>query len=144
MDKIKLAIGADHAGFEYKELIKSHLLTCGYQVIDVGTHSTASCDYPIVTKDLCQKITSNEADKGILVCGTGIGVCITANKVKGIHAALCGDTFSAHSAVEHNNANVLCLGARVIGQNLAIEIVDTYLGAKFKAGRHQNRLDMIE
>ncbi len=144
MENLKIAIGSDHGGYEYKEQIVSHLKEKGYECVDVGTYSTDSCDYPIIARAVTTKITTGEADRGILICGTGIGMSIVANKVKGIRAALCGDTFSARASRAHNNSNVLCLGERVIGINLAMDIVDIWLESKFEGGRHQRRVDMME
>lgn len=144
MEKLRIAIGSDHGGYEYKEQIVSHLKEKGYECVDVGTYSTDSCDYPIIARAVTTKITTGEADRGILICGTGIGMSIVANKVKGIRAALCGDTFSARASRAHNNSNVLCLGERVIGINLAMDIVDIWLESKFEGGRHQRRVDMME
>lgn len=144
MENLRIAIGADHGGYEYKEQIVSHLKEKGYECVDVGTYSTDSCDYPVIARTVTTKITAGEADRGILICGTGIGMSIVANKVKGIRAALCGDTFSARASRAHNNSNVLCLGERVIGINLAMDIVDIWLESKFEGGRHQRRVDMME
>lgn len=144
MENLRIAIGSDHGGYEYKEQIVSHLKEKGYECVDVGTYSTDSCDYPIIAKTVTTKIITGEADRGILICGTGIGMSIVANKVKGIRAALCGDTFSARASRAHNNSNVLCLGERVIGINLAMDIVDIWLESKFEGGRHQRRVDMME
>lgn len=144
MQNTKIVIGSDHGGFEYKEEIKKFLLEKGYKIIDVGTNSKASCDYPVFAKEAAQKIINGEADKGILICGTGIGMSITANKFKGIRAALCGDTFSARATRAHNNSNILCLGERVIGLGLAIDIVNIWLNTEYEGGRHQKRIDMIE
>ena len=144
MEKLRIAIGSDHGGYEYKEQIVSHLKEKGYECVDVGTYSTDSCDYPVIARAVTTKITTGEADRGILICGTGIGMSIVANKVKGIRAALCGDTFSARASRAHNNSNVLCLGERVIGINLAMDIVDIWLESKFEGGRHQRRVDMME
>lgn len=144
MENLRIAIGSDHGGYEYKEQIVSHLKEKGYECVDVGTYSTDSCDYPVIARTVTTKITTGEADRGILVCGTGIGMSIVANKVKGIRAALCGDTFSARASRAHNNSNVLCLGERVIGINLAMDIVDIWLESKFEGGRHQRRVDMME
>lgn len=144
MENLRIAIGSDHGGYEYKEQIVSHLKEKGYECVDVGTYSTDSCDYPIIAKAVTTKIITGEADRGILICGTGIGMSIVANKVKGIRAALCGDTFSARASRAHNNSNVLCLGERVIGINLAMDIVDIWLESKFEGGRHQRRVDMME
>lgn len=144
MENLRIAIGSDHGGYEYKEQIVSHLKEKGYECVDVGTYSTDSCDYPIIARAVTTKITTGEANRGILICGTGIGMSIVANKVKGIRAALCGDTFSARASRAHNNSNVLCLGERVIGINLAMDIVDIWLESKFEGGRHQRRVDMME
>ena len=144
MENLRIAIGSDHGGYEYKEQIVSYLKEKGYECVDVGTYSTDSCDYPVIARAVTTKITTGEADSGILVCGTGIGMSIVANKVKGIRAALCGDTFSARASRAHNNSNVLCLGERVIGINLAMDIVDIWLESKFEGGRHQRRVDMME
>lgn len=144
MENLRIAIGSDHGGYEYKEQIVSHLKEIGYECVDVGTYSTDSCDYPVIARAVTTKITTGEADRGILICGTGIGMSIVANKVKGIRAALCGDTFSARASRAHNNSNVLCLGERVIGINLAMDIVDIWLESKFEGGRHQRRVDMME
>ncbi len=144
MENLRIAIGSDHGGYEYKEQIVSYLKEKGYECVDVGTYSTDSCDYPVIARAVTTKITTGEADRGILICGTGIGMSIVANKVKGIRAALCGDTFSARASIAHNNSNVLCLGERVIGINLAMDIVDIWLESKFEGGRHQRRVDMME
>lgn len=144
MENLRIAIGSDHGGYEYKEQIVSHLKEKGYECVDVGTYSTDSCDYPVIARTVTTKITTGEADRGILICGTGIGMSIVANKVNGIRAALCGDTFSARASRAHNNSNVLCLGERVIGINLAMDIVDIWLESKFEGGRHQRRVDMME
>lgn len=144
MENLRIAIGSDHGGYEYKEQIVSHLKEKGYECVDVGTYSTDSCDYPVIARAVTTKITTGEADRGILICGTGIGMSIVANKVKGIRAALCGDTFSARASRAHNNSNVLCLGERVIGINLAMDIVDIWLESNFEGGRHQRRVDMME
>lgn len=144
MENLRIAIGSDHGGYEYKEQIVSHLKEKGYECVDVGTYSTDSCDYPVIARAVTTKITTGEADRGILICGTGIGMSIVANKVKGIRAALCGDTFSARASRAHNNSNVLCLGERVIGINLAMDIVDIWLESKFEGGRHKRRVDMME
>ena len=144
MQNTKIVIGSDHGGFEYKEEIKKILLEKGYKIIDVGTNSKESCDYPVFAKEAAQKIINGEADKGILICGTGIGMSITANKFKGIRAALCGDTFSARATRAHNDSNILCLGERVIGLGLALDIVSIWLNTDYEGGRHQKRIDIIE
>ena len=141
---VKVAVGSDHGGFEYKAKIIDYLKEHNFEYEDVGTFTKDSCDYPIIAKKVANKVVSGEADKGILICGTGIGMSITANKVKGIRAALCSDTFSARATRAHNNSNILCLGERVIGDCLAIDIVDIWLHTEFEGGRHQRRIDEIE
>ena len=141
---VKVAVGSDHGGFEYKAKIINYLKEHNFEYEDVGTFTKDSCDYPIIAKKVANKVVSGEADKGILICGTGIGMSITANKVKGIRAALCSDTFSARATRAHNNSNILCLGERVIGDCLAIDIVDVWLHTEFEGGRHQRRIDEIE
>ena len=144
MGNLKVAVGSDHGGFEYKESIIKFLQSKNIDCIDIGTYSKDSCDYPVIAKKLCEKILSGEADRGILICGTGIGMSIAANKIKGIRAALCHDTFSARATRAHNNSNVLCMGERVIGECLALDIVDMWLKTNFEGGRHQKRIDMLE
>lgn len=144
MDKIKIAIGSDHGGFEYKASIIKALQDKGYDIVDMGTYSPESCDYPIIAKKVARAVAKGDFEKGILVCGTGIGMSMAANKVKGIRAAVCGDTFSARATRAHNNANILCLGQRVVGEGLALDIVDIWLTTKFEGGRHERRVNMIE
>lgn len=144
MDKIKVAIGSDHGGFDYKASIIKALQVKGYDVVDMGTYSPESCDYPIIAKKVARAVAKGDFEKGILVCGTGIGMSMAANKVKGIRAAVCGDTFSARATRAHNNANILCLGQRVVGEGLALDIVDIWLTTKFEGGRHERRVNMIE
>lgn len=141
---LKIALGADHGGFQLKEEIKQWLTDKEeYQIQDFGTHSTESCDYPDIALAVAQAVAHHDCDLGIIVCGTGIGVSIVANKVPGIRAALCHDTFSAKASREHNDANVLTLGERVTGRGLALEIVEAWLKASFAGGRHQRRVDKI-
>lgn len=140
---MKLAIASDHGGFGLKESIKKHLDARGIPYTDCGTYNEESCDYPDFAEKACTLVQKGEADRAILVCGTGIGMSIAANKMTGIRAALCGDTFSAHFTRAHNDANVLCLGARVTGPGLAEFIVDAFLDGPFEGGRHQRRLDKI-
>ncbi|MGE5328020.1 MAG: ribose 5-phosphate isomerase B [Deltaproteobacteria bacterium] len=140
---MKIAIGSDHGGYNLKEAIKKHLAEKGIEFNDMGTYSTESCDYTDYAVKTAQAVASGEYDKGILVCGTGIGISIAANKVKGIRAALCGDTFSARMSREHNNANILCMGERVTGAGLAVDIVDAWINAEFAGGRHANRVQKI-
>lgn len=144
MDNIKIAIGSDHGGFDYKASIIKALQDKGYDVVDMGTYSPESCDYPIIAKKVARAVAKGDFEKGILVCGTGIGMSMAANKVKGIRAAVCGDTFSARATRAHNNANILCLGQRVVGEGLALDIVDIWLTTKFEGGRHERRVNMIE
>ena len=137
---MKIAIGADHGGFDLKEKLKLHYP----DLIDLGTFSHESCDYPEIARNVAELVVSGQVDRGILVCGTGIGMSITANKTRGIRAALCGDTYSARVSRAHNNANILCLGERVIGEHLALDIVDIWLKTGFEGGRHKRRVDIIE
>jgi len=140
-----IAIGCDHGGYALKQEIMTHLAGRGLEVKDFGTYSEASTDYPIYAKAVAKAVLSGECEKGILICGTGIGISITANKFKGIRCALCGDCFSAQATRAHNDANIVALGARVTGPGLAIKIVDTFLDTPFSHDeRHQRRIDMIE
>lgn len=138
-----IAIGSDHGGVSMKDSIKSYLDDNGIQYIDFGTESEVPADYPDIAKIVCDKILSGECEQGILVCGTGIGMSIAANKVHGIRAAHVTDTFSARMAKEHNDAQVICLGERITGVEIALEIVQTYLTSKFESGRHKTRVDKI-
>ncbi len=140
---MKLMIGSDHGGFELKEEVKKYLESLGHEVVDVGTYTPDSCDYPDIAKAGCEKITSGECERGILICGTGIGISMAANKIRGIRAACCSDTYSARYTRLHNDANVLCFGGRVVGVGLACELVDAYLSVEFEGGRHQRRVDKI-
>lgn len=140
-----IAIGCDHGGYELKQEIMAHLDARGLEYKDYGCYSEESVDYPVYGKAVANAIVSGECEKGILICGTGIGISITANKVKGIRAALCGDCFSAQATREHNNANIVALGARVTGPGLAIKIVDTFLDTPFSNDeRHIRRIEQIE
>lgn len=138
-----LVLASDHAGFPLKEEIKAYLDTKGVEYIDCGTDSPDSVDYAQFAQKACLKVTSGEAALGILCCGTGIGISMAANKVKGIRAACCSDYFSAKFTRLHNDANVLCMGARVIGGGLACELVDVFINTEFEGGRHQRRVDQI-
>ena len=138
---MKIIIGADHGGFELKEIIREHLNKKGIETEDVGCYDTNSVDYPDIAVKLCKKVLAGEGEFGILICGTGIGISMTANKINGIRAALCSDEFSARATRAHNNANVLCLGGRVTGSELAKSICDAFLGGSFEGGRHQIRID---
>ena len=140
----KIFIGADSAGYTLKEEIKSYVASKGYEVIDCGTDSTASCHYPEFASNVCKSVQADlDGSFGILVCGTGVGMSMCANKYDGIRAALCGDTYSAKMTRQHNDANVLCIGARVIGSCLALDIIDTFLAHDFEGGRHATRVDMM-
>lgn len=142
---MKVAIGSDHGGFNYKNKIKEYLISRGIEFVDAGTYTAESCDYPEIAHKVAHLISEKSADRGILICGTGIGMCIAANKVKGIRAALCSDTFSARVTREHNDSNILCLGERVIGESLMLEIVKIWLDTSFSAEeRHTRRISMIE
>lgn len=140
---MKIAIGSDHGGFLLKNEIVRHLQSKGIEHKDFGTLKEESCDYPEFALSVAEEVASKNYDLGILICGTGIGISIAANKVPGIRAALCSDTFSAHACREHNDANILTLGQRVVGTGLALDIVDTFLNAKFEGDRHQRRIDKI-
>ena len=140
----KIFIGADSAGFALKEEIKAYLLSKGYDLTDMGTDSDASCHYPLFANAVCEEVKKNlDTSYGILICGTGIGMSMCANKHKGIRAAVCTDTFSARMTRRHNDANVLCLGARVTGSALALDILDLFLENEFDGGRHKTRVDMM-
>ena len=140
---MKIAIGNDHAATDMKNEIMQHLKDRGCEVINVGTDGHESVDYPDYAKKVCDKVLSGEADLGIAICGTGVGISIACNKVKGIRAVCCSEPFSAKLSRQHNNSNVLCFGARVIGPELAKMIVDEFFGAEFQGGRHAMRVDMI-
>lgn len=140
-----IAVGSDHGGFELKREILAHLKKRGMEYLDLGTYSAESCDYPEYAKAVANAVASGKCEKGIVVCGTGIGVSITANKVKGVRCALCGDCFTAEMTRLHNDANVLALGARVVGTGLALKIADTFLDTEFSnEARHIRRIEMIE
>ena len=141
---MNIVIASDHAGFALKGVVKAYLTEKGYTVIDCGTDSEASCDYPVFAKALCKEINDGNAQLGILICGTGIGMSMAANKVKGIRAALCSDCFSAKFTRAHNDSNVMCLGARVTGEGLALELIDIFLNTPFEGGKHLRRIAMFE
>ncbi|MBR1680392.1 ribose 5-phosphate isomerase B [bacterium] len=140
----KIAIGSDHGGFNLKNKIIKFLEEKGYEVKDYGTYSTDSCDYPVYAKAVAKSVANGENEKGIIVCGSGIGVSIAANKVKGVRAALCHESHSAMLSRLHNDANVLCLGERITGESLALDIVDVWLKSEYEGGRHQKRIDMLD
>ena len=140
-----MAIGSVHGGCELKMEVRAPVDARGLEYKDFGTYSDASCDYPVYGKAVAKAVASGECERGIIICGTGIGISIAANKVHGIRAALCGDCFSAEATRQHNDANVLALGARVVGPGLALKIVDTFLDTPFSNGeRHIRRIEMIE
>lgn len=140
---MKIAIGSDHGGYELKELIKKHLQEKGFDIKDFGTDSTESTDYPDFAEAVGKAVANKELEKGILICGTGVGISIAANKVPGVRCALVSDCFSAKATRQHNDANILALGARVVGPGLALDIVKLWLATEFEGGRHQRRIDKI-
>jgi ribose 5-phosphate isomerase B len=144
METKKIIIGSDHAGFNLKSKIINYLKGEGYEVFDNGTFSTNSVDYPLIAKDTAKKVASGEFEKGILICGSGIGMSIVANKVKGIRAVVCSDTTSARFSRLHNDCNILCFGERIVGEYLAKDICKIWLETPFEAERHLKRVNMIE
>jgi RpiB/LacA/LacB family sugar-phosphate isomerase len=141
---MRIVIGSDHAGFSLKEDLNAYIRQLGHQVVDVGTHDTEPVDYPDYAETLGKTVIDGHADRGVLICGSGVGASVAANKLPGIRAGLCHDTYSAHQGVEHDNMNVLVLGGRVIGPALARELVTTYLKATFSGeARHQRRLEKV-
>ena len=140
---MKIAIGCDHGGLEHKNAILEHLKSRGFEVIDYGIYEQISVDYPQIAIKVAESITSKETELGVLICGTGIGMSLAANKIKGIRAAACSEHFSAKYTRLHNNSNILCLGGRVMGVGTAIELVDLFVNTAFEGGRHQRRIDLI-
>jgi len=140
---MRLAVGSDHAGLSLKTALVEHLRAQGHEVDDVGTHDNRSTDYPDYAAQVAHRVADGRAERGLLVCGTGLGMAIAANKVRGVRAVTVSDTFSAHASREHNDANVLCLGERVVGGGLARDILDTWMRASFEGGRHSGRLAKI-
>ena len=141
---MKIVIGCDHAGYFIKDEVKAHIISKGYEVIDVGTNSADSCHYPVFAHAACQKILDGECELGILICGTGVGMSIAANKHDGIRAACCSDVFSARLTREHNDSNMLCFGQRVVGIGLALDLVDAFLDAEYlNNGNHVIRVGML-
>ena len=140
---MKIALGCDHGGLEHKNAIGEFLKEAGHEVVDFGIYEQVSVDYPDIAKKLCESILKGETERGILVCGTGIGMSIAANKFKGIRAAACSEHFSAKYTRLHNNSNVLCLGGRVVGVGTAIELAELFVNTEFEGGRHQNRINKI-
>ena len=140
---MKIAIGSDHGGFSVKEIAKPHLEKLGYEVVDFGTNTPDSCHYPIYAEKVARAVAAGEIDRGILICGTGIGMSIAANKIPGIRAAAVSDCFTAKATRQHNDSNILCLGERTVGPGLALLLMETFLTTEFEGGRHQTRVDMI-
>jgi ribose 5-phosphate isomerase B len=140
---MKIGIGSDHGGYELKEELKKYMLEKGIEVIDYGTNDLTSVDYPDYGKIVAEAVVKKEVERGVVICGTGIGISIAANKVKGIRCALCSDTYSARMSMEHNNANMIALGGRVLGVDLAKEILSAYLNSTFQGGRHLRRIEKI-
>lgn len=141
---MKIVIGCDHAGYNIKTAVKQHIEQMGHEVVDVGTDSTASCHYPVYASAACKQILNGNCELGVLICGTGIGMSIAANKHRGIRAACCSDVFSARLTREHNDANMLCFGERVVGIGTALDLVDAFLGAKYLGnGNHVTRVAML-
>ncbi len=140
----KIAIGCDHVGYELKPVIVEHLKTRGIEVVDYGTNDIERTDYPVYGRSVAEAVAEKNVDGGILICGTGVGISIVANKIKGIRAVVCSEPYSAKLSKEHNDTNILALGARVIGSEMAKMIVDAWLDAEFEGGRHKARVSMIE
>lgn len=144
MQKEKIIIGCDHAGLNLKEKIKKYLIENDYEIYDEGTFSSDAVDYPVIAKKVSAKVADFQFQKGILICGSGIGMCITANKIKGIRAVVCSDTTSARLSRLHNNTNILCLGERIIGGCTAVDICEIWLKTNFEGERHLHRINLIE
>ena len=140
---MKIAMGNDHTAIEMKNAIKAHLEERGYEVLDLGTNSTESCDYPVYGEKVGRAVADGEADLGITICGTGVGISLAANKVKGVRACVCSEPYTAMLSRMHNDSNVLAFGARVVGVEMAKMIADAWLDAEFEGGRHQRRVDMV-
>jgi RpiB/LacA/LacB family sugar-phosphate isomerase len=141
---MRIAVGADHAGYPLKVEVVRFLEEEGHEVTDLGTHSTDPVDFPVYARQVGQAVQLGKADRGVLVCGSGVGACVAANKLRGIRAALCHDTYTAHQGVEHDDVNVLCLGGRVVGSALAYDILRSWLTARYiGTGRHKRRVDQI-
>lgn len=142
--KLNIAIGADHGGFALKELIKEFLSNNGYSFKDFGVYNSERVDYPVIAKEIANNVAEGKFDRGIIICGSGLGVAISANKIKGIRAVTCHDTYSSKMSRAHNDANILTMGGRVIGADLAFDVVKIWLETEFEGGRHKSRVDMIE
>ncbi|MGF0039761.1 ribose 5-phosphate isomerase B [Peptoniphilaceae bacterium SGI.131] len=140
---MRVGIGNDHTAVELKNIIADHLRAKGFEVVDFGTDSEERTDYPIYGRKVAEAVIDGEVDKGVLICGTGVGISLSANKVPGIRACVCSEPYTARLTVQHNNANIIAFGARVVGQDMAKMIVDEFFSAQYEGGRHQNRLDLI-
>ncbi|MDL2206653.1 ribose 5-phosphate isomerase B [Eubacteriales bacterium OttesenSCG-928-N13] len=140
---MKIGIGSDHTALDMKRAIIEHLEAKGHQLHDYGTHTTDSCDYPVYAGLVARAVRSGECDRGVLICGTGLGMSYAANKLRGIRAACCSEPVSARMATEHNNAQIICFGARIVGEQMGAAIVDAFFDAEFQGDRHQHRLDLI-
>ncbi len=140
---MKISLGCDHGGLNLKNAVKAHLLQRGFEVLDCGTNSTESCDYSDFAVPAAKAVASGECDRGIVICTTGIGISISANKVRGIRCALLSDTVSARLTRQHNDTNMMALGQGIVGEKLALEIVDIWLDTEFEGGRHQRRVDKV-
>lgn len=140
---MKIGIGNDHAAFELKNTIKAYLESQGHEVVDYGSYSAERCDYPVFGEKVALAVRSGEVERGVLICGTGVGISIAANKVRGIRAAVCSEPFTAQMVRRHNDAQIIAFGARIVGEEMARAIVDAYFGASFEGGRHQTRIDML-
>lgn len=142
---MRIVVGADHRGYVLKNALAEHLTSAGHDIIDVGTNSDSPVDYPDIAADVADRIRSGEAERGIVLCGSGVGATIASNKISGIRAGMCHDTYSAHQGVEHDNMNVICLGSRIVGGDLAREVVDAFIGAEFiDEERYRRRLAKIQ
>ncbi len=140
---MKIAMGNDHTAVELKNIIKEFVTEKGYEVLDLGTNSSESCDYPVYGEKVGRAVASGEADLGIVICGTGVGISLAANKVKGVRACVCSEPYTAKRSRMHNNSNVLAFGARVVGSEMAKMITEEWLNAEYEGGRHQRRVDML-
>ena len=141
---MRIIIGSDHGGYDLKQIVVKFLTQLGHQVQDIGTHSDESVDYPEYAVQVARSVTDGLSDRGILICGSGIGMCMTANRIKGARAALVSEPYAARMSRRHNDSNILCLGGRLLGDQLALEIVNAWLQEEFEGGRHQRRVDLIE
>lgn len=140
---MRIALGSDHAAFALKGIVADHVRALGHEVLDVGTHSEDSCDYPVYGEAAGRAVADGRADLAIVICGSGVGIGIAANKVPGVRCVICSEPYSAAMGRRHNNANALAFGARVVGQDVALSLVDAFLGASFEGGRHQRRVDLL-